>query len=63
VVYRWPVGVVRVMEPSGWLVLVQPQVGVSFMTWVRHEALLTRVEVGDLCRCPCRSRVVKLRAA
>src|SRR6266545_4340327 len=33
VVWRWPVGVVSVTEPSGWLVLVQPQAGVSFMTW------------------------------
>jgi hypothetical protein len=26
-------GVVKVMEPSGWLVVVQPQAGVSLMTW------------------------------
>jgi hypothetical protein len=63
VVYRWPVGVVRVMEPSGWLVVVQPQAGVSLMTWVRHEALLIRVEVRDLRRCPCRSRAVEPGAA
>jgi hypothetical protein len=30
---------------------------------VRREALLFRVEVRDLRRCPCRSRAVELGAA
>jgi len=62
------VGVVGLAQPGRDrqgrpLVMVMVQWPWCTSMWVRHEALLIRVEVGDLRRCPCRSRAVKLRAA